>query len=296
MGAAAQAKRRGLVFAALLALYFIWGSTYLAIRYAIEGFPPLMMAGVRFLIAGGLFFIFLRLRGAPSPSWVQWRSAAISGGLLLLCGNGAVAVAEQWISSGVAALAIATVPLWTVLFARGWGQRSSYRDWMGIALGFSGVFLLALGGNMQASPLGAALLLFAAASWSFGSVWSKHLPMPAGLMSSAAQMLAGGALLIAASALFGENLATTPSPKAIGALLYLIVFGSIVAFTSYQFLLHQVRPALATSYAYVNPVVALLLGWQLAGEHVGRMEWLAMAVITAGVFIVMLRDEAVPGQ
>lgn len=291
MKTATPGVRRGLVLAALFALYFIWGSTYLAIRYAIEGFPPLMMAGIRFLVAGGLFFVFLRLRGAALPSLAQWRSATISGGLLLLCGNGAVAVAEQWISSGVAALAIATVPLWTVLFARGWGQRSSYRDWLGIVLGFFGVLLLALGGNMQASPLGAMLLLFAAASWSFGSVWSKHLPMPIGLMSSAAQMLAGGALLVIASALFGESVTAVPSAKAIGALLYLIVFGSIVAFTSYQFLLHQVRPALATSYAYVNPVVALLLGWQFAGEYVGSMEWLAMAVITGGVCIVMLRKQ-----
>ncbi len=288
MESVAPVRQRLQVFAALAALYFIWGSTYLAMRFAIEGFPPLMMAGIRFVVAGGLFVAFLRLRGMRLPNFEQWRSAASTGGLLLLGGNGAVAVAEQWIGSGVAALSIATVPLWTVLFARLWGQRSSRREWLGILLGFSGVGLLAFGGNMRASPLGAMLLLFAAASWSFGSVWSKRLPMPPGLMSSAAQMLAGGVLLMGASLLFGEHMVAVPSAKAATALVYLIVFGSFVAFTSYQFLLHNVRPALATSYAYVNPVVALLFGWTFAGEHVGGVEWLAMAVITGAVVMVVI--------
>lgn len=286
MSLSVQGRRR-MVPLALGALYLVWGSTYLAMRFAIEGFPPFMMAGIRFVIAGGLFMLFLRLRGAAWPNGRQWASAAVVGGLLLLGGNGAVAYAEQWIGSGVAALAIATVPLWTVLFAELWGEHSSRREWLGILIGFAGVGLLSLGADMRASTAGTLALLFAAASWSFGSVWSKRLPMPPGLMSSAAQMFCGGLLLMAASYALGENLAAVPSFKALASLLYLIVFGSFVAFTAYQFLLHNVSPALATSYAYVNPVVAVALGAGLAGEKVGVLEFAAMAVIVGGVALVV---------
>lgn len=278
---------RYLVPLALFILYVVWGSTYLAMRFAIEGFPPFMMAGIRFVVAGGLFVLFLRLRGTTLPNARQWASATLVGGLLLLGGNGAVAYAEQWIGSGVAALAIATVPLWTVLFSEFWGHRSSRREWLGILIGFAGVGILSLGADMQASAAGALALLFAAASWSFGSVWSKHLPMPKGLMSSAAQMLCGGLLLMSASFVLGESLVATPSFKALASLGYLIVFGSFVAFTTYQYLLHTVSPALATSYAYVNPVVAVALGAWLADERVGMLEMAAMTVIVAGVALVV---------
>lgn len=281
-------RQRVYVIVALLALYLVWGSTYLAMRYAIEGFPPLMMAGIRFVIAGGVFMLALRARGSALPTRAEWRGAAITGGLLLVGGNGAVAYAEQWIGSGVAALAIATVPLWTVIFSTLWGQGASRREWLGIAIGFAGVALLSFGPNFGASILGAILLLFAAASWSFGSVLSKHLPRPAGMMSSAAQMLAGGVLLMGASLLAGERLTSMPSIMAVSALAYLIVFGSFIGYTSYQYVFHTVRPALATSYAYVNPVVAMVLGWALAGEHIGAVEWAAMGVILAGVVIVLV--------
>jgi drug/metabolite transporter (DMT)-like permease len=287
---ATLSRKRWLIGLSLLALYLIWGSTYLAMRFAIEGFPPFMMAGIRFVIAGGLFTLFLRLRGAPWPTSTQWRSAFLVGGLLLLGGNGAVAYAEQWIGSGVAALAIATVPLWTVLFSELWGHHSSRHEWLGILIGFAGVGLLGFGADMRASVGGALALLFAAASWAFGSVWSKRLTMPPGLMSSAAQMLGGGLLLMIASFVLGERLLAPPSFKALAALAYLIVFGSFVAFTAYQFLFHSVRPALATSYAYVNPVVALALGAWLAGEHVGALEVAAMAVIVAGVALVVMEQ------
>ncbi len=280
-------RQRWLVGLSLFALYLIWGSTYLAMRFAIEGFPPFMMAGIRFIVAGGLFLLFLRLRGAPWPNAAQWRSSFMVGGLLLLGGNGAVAYAEQWIGSGVAALAIATVPLWTVLFSEIWGHRSSRHEWLGILIGFAGVGLLSLGADMRASSAGTLALLFAAASWSFGSVWSKRLPMPSGLMSSAAQMLGGGLLLMAASLALGERLVALPSAKALAALVYLIVFGSFVAYTAYQFLFHTVRPALATSYAYINPLVAVVLGVWLASERVGSLEVAAMAVIVAGVALVV---------
>lgn len=284
----AYTRERWLIVLSLFALYLVWGSTYLAMRFAIEGFPPFMMAGIRFVVAGGLFMLFLRLRGAPWPNRRQWRSAVLVGGLLLLGGNGAVAYAEQWIGSGIAALAIATVPLWTVVFSELWGHRSSRYEWLGILIGFIGVGLLCFGADMRASTSGALALLFAAVSWSFGSVWSKRLPMPAGFMSSAAQMLCGGLLLMLTSLALGERLLAFPSFKALAALAYLIVFGSFVAFTAYQFLFHTVRPSLATSYAYVNPVVALALGAWLAGEHVGALEAAATAVIVAGVALVVI--------
>jgi drug/metabolite transporter (DMT)-like permease len=286
-----QAGRRRLaVAAALAALYLIWGSTYLAMRFAIEGFPPFMMAGTRFLLAGGTLYVFLRLRGAAAPGRGEWAGSVMVGGFLLLGGNGGVAYAEQWVASGAAALAVATVPLWTVLFA-GWRERHwpDRQEWAGIALGFAGVALLSLGANMQASAAGAAVLLFSTLSWAFGSVWSRGLSLPPGLMGSAAQMLGGGALLMAASLVLGEHMTAVPPVKAVLAWGYLVVFGSFVAFSSYLYLLQTVRPAVATSYAYVNPVIAVVLGAALGGERFTPVEGAAMAVILAAVGLVMVK-------
>lgn len=282
-------RRRLLVGLALISLYLVWGSTYLGMRFAIESFPPLIMAGIRFFVAGVLLYLFLRLRGAAVPTAVQWRSAAVIGSMLLAGGTGGVAFAEQWVASGVAALMIALVPLLTVLFGGLWGHRPSRLEWLGILVGFAGVGLLNLGGNLRTSPVGALVLVLAAASWSLGSMWSKRLPLPAGLMSSATQMLAGGVLLLIFSVVIGENMHELPTVKAVGALVYLIVFGSFVGFSSYLYLLNTVRPALATSYAYVNPLVAVALGVMLAGERVSSVELLAMPVIVTGVLLVMAR-------
>lgn len=278
-----------LIVAALLALYFIWGSTYLAMRVAIDSFPPFMMAGLRYLIAGVLMYIFLRLRGAPAPDGMQWSGAVAVGGLLLLGGNGSVAYAQQWLATGLAAVAIATVPLWTVLFSSLWGKSSTGREWFGISLGLAGVVLLNLGDNMRASPLGAALLLFAAASWSFGSVWSKYLRLPHGLMGSATQMLGGGVLLLLWSLVIGEKLTAAPTTKPLLAMAYLIVFGSFLAFSAYLYLLKTVRPALATSYAYVNPVIAIWLGMVFLNEKITPLEFAAMPLILAAVGLVIAR-------
>lgn len=197
---------------AFLALYLVWGSTYLVIRIGIESWPPLLMAGVRFLIAGSLLYGFLRWRGVPAPSWAQWKAAGAIGILLLSCGNGGVTLAEHaGVASGVAALAVATVPLFTLVFGRFFGHRNTRLEWAGIGLGLAGIGLLNLGSNLQASPLGAALILFAAASWAFGSVWSKSLPLPAGPMASAAEMLVGGAALLLGSVLSGERMTQMPT-------------------------------------------------------------------------------------
>ncbi|MHC8385339.1 drug/metabolite exporter YedA [Pseudomonas sp. LB3P14] len=277
------------LIAAFFALYVIWGSTYLVIRIGVEYWPPLLLGGIRFVIAGTLMYAFLRWRGAPAPTWAQWKSAGIIGILLLTCGNGAVSVAEHTgVASGVAALAVATVPLFTLLCGYFWGARNTRLEWAGIVLGLIGIAMLNLGSNLQSSPLGAALLVFAAASWAFGSVWSKHLPLPQGAMASAVEMLVGGAALLIGSALSGEHLERMPPIEGWAALAYLTVFGSIIAFNAYMYLLKNVRPAAATSYAYVNPAVAVLLGIVFVGETIGIEEGLAMLVIISAVVLIGL--------
>ncbi|BCJ04983.1 drug/metabolite exporter YedA [Pseudomonas sp. RtIB026] len=278
-----------LLVGAFLALYLVWGSTYLFIRIGVESWPPMLMAGVRFVIAGSLLYGFLRWRGVPAPTWAQWRAAGAIGFLLLSCGNGGVTLAEHaGVASGVAALAVATVPLFTLVFGLFFGHRNSRLEWAGIALGLVGIGMLNMGSNLQASPMGAALILFAAAAWAFGSVWSKSLPLPQGAMASAAEMLVGGAALLIGSAVSGERLTQMPTAAGWGALAYLVFFGSILAFSSYMYLLKHVRPAAATSYAYVNPAVAVLLGIVFAGEQIGAEECVAMAVIIGAVVLIGL--------
>jgi drug/metabolite transporter (DMT)-like permease len=275
---------------ALLAVYLIWGSTYLGIRVALEGFPPFLMAGVRFLFAGTVLYLVLRLRGAPTPSRAQWGGGALLGVLLLVFGNAGVTFAEQWVSSGLAALGVATVPLWAALFAGLLGRWPGKWEWVGLALGFLGIVLLNLEGDMRTNPAGALILLLAAASWAFGTVWSRRLTLPDGLMASAVEMLVAGALLLPIALITGERMSGPPPARALLALGYLIV-AALVAFSAYNYLLRRVRPALATSYAYVNPPVAVALGAGLAGERIGGSGLLAMLVILAGVGLVMLGRE-----
>ncbi|MGY2261732.1 drug/metabolite exporter YedA [Pseudomonas sp. SDO55104_S430] len=277
------------LIAAFFALYVIWGSTYLVIRIGVESWPPLLLAGIRFVIAGTLMYGFLRWRGAPAPTWAQWKAAGIIGVLLLAGGNGGVSVAEHMgVASGVAALAVATVPLFTLLFGYFWGARNTRLEWAGIVLGLIGIAMLNLGSNLQSSPLGATLLILAAACWAFGSVWSKHLPLPQGAMASAVEMLVGGVVLLIGSAVSGEHLEKMPPLEGWIALAYLTIFGSIIAFNAYMYLLKHVRPAAATSYAYVNPAVAVLLGIVFVGETIGIAEALAMLVIISAVVLIGL--------
>jgi drug/metabolite transporter (DMT)-like permease len=274
---------------AFFALYVIWGSTYLAIRIGIQSWPPMMMAGIRFTLAGALMFAFLRWRNVPMPTGRQWASAGVIGFLLLACGNGGVTLAEHaGVASGVAALAIAVVPLFTLLFGLFWGQRNTRLEWAGIFLGLVGIGLLNLGSNLQASPLGAGLVIFAAATWAFGSVLSRYLPLPEGPMASACEMVVAGALLLVGSYLSGERMTQSPALAGWLVMAYLVVFGSIVAFSAYMYLLKNVRPAAATSYAYVNPVVAVLLGVGFAGETIGVEEFVAMLVIISAVVLIGL--------
>ena len=279
------------VVLALLAVYVIWGSTYFAIRIAImpnEGLPPFLMAGLRFLLAGLILFGYVKLRGGEWPTLKQWGASALVGCLLLLGGNGLVTFAEQWVASGLAALAVATVPIFAALFAGLWGKWPGRAEWVGLLLGIGGVALLNLEGNMQAEPLAAMALLFATASWALGSVWSRYLPLPRGMMASATEMLGGGVALLLVGLVSGERITRVPSLEPTLAFVYLIVFGSIVAFSAYSYLLQKVRPSLATSYAYVNPVVAVALGVGLGGETVTMIGFVAMPIILLGVAIVVM--------
>ncbi|MDJ0954269.1 MAG: drug/metabolite exporter YedA [Acidimicrobiia bacterium] len=281
-------RQRFLVLAALGAVYVIWGSTYLALRFGLEGFPPFILNGIRFVVAGAIMYPVLRARGLPRPTRRQWGNAALVGVLLLVGGVGLVTVAEdQGVGSGVAATAVAVMPLWAALFSGIFGLWPANREWLGLGLGFLGVVLLAQEGDLQASPLGLVLVLVAPMLWALGSVWGSRLDLPSPLMTAAAQLLVGGGVLMVAGLLRGERIDAVPPAEAWLALAYLTVMGSIVAFAAYVYLLEAVRPALATSYAYVNPVVAVALGVTLGAETVTGAAWLALPIILAGVALVV---------
>ncbi len=276
-----------LIVLALFCTYFIWGSTYLAIRFGIESFPPFLMGGVRFTVAGVVLFFVMRYLGAPMPSKQEWLGAGVVGLLLPAFGNGTVCYVQQTVSSSVAALSIATAPIWMAIFSSIWGHKITAKEWLGIAIGLVGIVLLTLGGSFDGDFISAFLLIFAAASWSFGSVWGKHLAMPKGLMGAACQMLVGGIALLLVSAYAGESWPKVVSAKSWGALIFLIILGSLIAYSAYQYLLKTVRPLVASSNTFVNPIVAFGVGVWLAGERVSAVEMIALGVILVGVFLVL---------
>jgi len=276
-----------LVALALFCTYFIWGSTYLAVKFGIESFPPFLMGAIRFSIAGSVLYVAMRLLGAPNPTWQEWRGSASVGLLLPALGHGTVCYVQQTVSSSLAALSIATAPIWMAIFSSIWGHHITRQEWLGIAVGLVGIALLNMGGALNGDYISALLLIFAAASWSFGSVWGKHLTQPKGLMAAAAQMLVGGALLIVWSTLAGETWPEQISQKSWGAMVFLIVLGSLVAYSAYQWLLKNVRPLVASSNTFVNPIVAFAVGIWLGSEQVAANEYIALAVILVGVFLVL---------
>lgn len=279
-----------LVALALFCTYFIWGSTYLAVKFGIESFPPFLMGAIRFSIAGSVLYVAMRLLGTPNPTWQEWRGAAIVGLLLPAIGHGTVCYVQQTVSSSLAALSIATAPIWMAIFSSIWGHHITRQEWLGIAVGLVGIVLLNMGGALHGDYVSAMLLIFAAASWSFGSVWGKHLTQPKGLMAAAAQMLVGGAMLIVWSTLAGEAWPAKISEKSWGAMLFLIVLGSLVAYSAYQWLLKNVRALVASSNTFVNPMVAFAVGIWLGDENVAFNEYIALAVILVGVFLVLTAE------
>jgi drug/metabolite transporter (DMT)-like permease len=286
---------RSRIIAAFVAVYVVWGSTYLAIRYAVETMPPFLMAGARFIVSGTVLYAWARQRGAPKPTKAEWRDATITGVLMLCLGNGAVGLAEQRVPSGLAALLVAVVPLWMVLidWARPQGVRPRALVFAGVLIGFAGLIVL-VGPNSfsggGADIRGAIVLVCASLAWAFGSVINRYGARPeSSALSTGLQMIGGSIGLIAVGFARGEwtqlDLAHVSAGSWIGW-IYLVTFGSLVGFTAYIFLLKTVSPAKATTYAYVNPLVAVFLGWAIAGESVTSRTLTAAAVILTGVAMI----------
>ncbi|MBN1680822.1 MAG: drug/metabolite exporter YedA [Anaerolineae bacterium] len=287
---------RWLIFAALGSLYFIWGSTYVGIRIALETLPPFLMAGTRFVIAGTILYAWMRTHGTAHPTRLNWRSAFLVGGLMLVGGNGGVTFAELHVPSTFAALLIAAMPLWMVLL--NWlffgGSRPNRQMTSGLALGFAGVALLIgpedLIRGEGLSLIGVTALMIAAITWATGSLYSRRAPLPsAPLMATGIEMLAGGALLLLlglANGEAGDVNVSEFSARSLVAMLYLTLFGSLLAFSAYTWLLRHTTPARATSYAYVNPIVAVFLGWALAGETITARILIAAGIIVTSVVMI----------
>ncbi len=238
------------IAACLAATWFIWGSTYLTIKFALVSFPPFMQNGTRFLLAGSILLLWARWRGQPMPNLVQWRNATVVGSLMLAANVGGVAYAEQWLASGLVVAFIAIVPALITIASLPFGIRPTRMEVIGIGLGFAGVLLLVRGEAFTSSPIGVLAIVTAAVGWSTGSV--------------------------------------PPQLLATAAWLYLSLFGSVIAYSAFMTLLANTRPALATSNSFVNPVIAMLLGVSLGGEMVTRQEWLAVGIIVAGVTVLVL--------
>jgi drug/metabolite transporter (DMT)-like permease len=288
-----------LLLPALLACYVIWGSTYLAIRLALASFPPFFQMGTRFLAAGALLMAWVLWRARSGavrlPTLREWRNALVIGTLMLGGGMGLTASAEQHVGSGLVAAFIAVTPMlvcgWGLLF----GQRPHRLELAGMVVGVAGVLLLVRGASFGASPAALASIAGATLAWSLGSVLSTtRLPLAAGAAGFASEMLCGGAVLMALSLALGEQFVAPPQPLALAAWIYLVVFGSLIAFSAYLYLLAHASPAVATSYAFVNPVIALALGVSLGGEALSGGEWLACGVILAGVLLIFRGKTASP--
>lgn len=286
----------GLVIAAFAAVYLVWGSTYLAIRLAIDSIPPLLMAGVRFMLAGLLLYGVMRARGATAPTRAHWLSATMLGGLLLLGGNGGVIWAQQTVPSGLAALAVAAVPLWIMLvdWLRPQGRRPTRVVLLGLVMGFAGVALLVAGknnaGERLMNPIAAAALLFATVTWAIGSVYSRHTPKPdSALLMVAMQMIAGGALQFVTGLALGEAAAFSwqrITATSAWAFVYLTLVGSLVGFTAYVWLLQVSTPAKVSTYAYVNPLIAVALGHVILDEEVPKTMAIAGTLVLLAVVLI----------
>jgi drug/metabolite transporter (DMT)-like permease len=278
---------RAMIVAALVAVYFIWGSTYLGLRFGLESFPPFLLNGFRFLLAGGILFIYLKIRGRVTATRRQWWNAARMGLILLVGGVGLVTIAEDLgVGSGVAATAVAVVPVWMALIGGLFGTWPHRREWIGLAIGLAGVLVLAQEGDFQASPVGMILIIISPIVWAFGSIWGARLDLPDSSMTTAIELVTAGVVMTAFGPLFGERITDPPTTVAWIALIYLAIMGSLVAFTAYIYLLNTVRPALSSSYAYVNPIVAVALGVSLGSETLTGPVFIALPLILLSVALV----------
>ena len=301
-----QPKRITIILA-FAAIYLIWGSTYLGILFAIQSIPPFLMAGARFCISGSIMYVAARLTGSPRPNQVTWRSSLIVGGCLLLCGNGAVSISEQWVPSGLASLLVATVPIYMALL--GWLTRIAPRPapivWLGLIGGFIGVGMLvgpALTTVMTTSSnhfaLGVCILLLGSLIWSIGSLYSRTaVSSPTLILAAGQQMICGGTLLFLVGLAFGEqhrfDLANV-TPLSMWAFAYLVVIGALIGYTAYFWLLRHCEPAKVATYAYVNPVVAVLLGTLFAHESLSPSTLIGAGLIVGSVAVVITAQQFAP--
>lgn len=283
-----------LLLACLAATWFIWGSTYLAIKFALVSFPPFFQMGSRFLVAGLLLIVWLKLRGRELPALVEWRNAAIVGALMLVTGMGLTAYSELTVASGLVVAYIAIIPIIITAMNLPFGVKPARLELVGMVVGLAGVLMLVQGEAFTASRAGLAAITVACLSWSLGSVLSqRRFALAPGAMGFASEMLCGSLLLLIVALAVGERPEWPPQPLAAWSWVYLIVFGSLLAFNAYMVLLSRVSAGLASSYTFVNPVIALALGIWLGGETVTPFEWLAAGVITAGVVLLVLGRQPV---
>jgi drug/metabolite transporter (DMT)-like permease len=290
-----RATDRTTLILALAAVYFIWGSTYLALRFGLEGFPPLLLNGIRFLAAGVVMYVVLRWRGMPAPTRGQWWNSGRVAALMLVGAVGLVTVAEDvGVGSAVVATAVVITPVWAALVSGLFGSWPRRLEWLGLAVGSTGVVVLTREGDLQTSLLGMLLVIVAPILWALGSVWGTRLDMPRPAMATAAQLLSGGVVLLVLGIAGGERIDAVPTAGSVAALLYLTIFGSIIAYTAYVYLLERTRLAMATSYAYVNPAVAVLLGMTLGAEIVTGPIFIALPLIICGVAIITIAQRGRP--
>lgn len=271
-----------------MAVYVLWGSTYYAIKLALPGYPPFLLTGTRMLIAGGLMLAWLAWCRHPLPTRSQWPSLVVLATVMTVLSNAFVNVAEQTVSSGVVAIGVAAMPLWAGLFAALRGYHPNRIEWGGLLLGFLGVIWLNLGSELRVSTVGLLCVLAAPVGWAWGSMWSKGRDLPDPIALSAWQMAVGGVISSLLGLAIGERFTRPPGIEATAAMLYLAVFGSVIAYSAFVWLVKHVRPALATSYAYVNPPIALLLGVLLLDEPMNSHTLVAMALILLSIGIVTL--------
>ena len=286
-GAPDTAARPALVAVSLLAVYLAWGPTYLAIRVALTAMPPFLLAGLRSVVAATILLLWHRGRGHARASRQSIANAALIGVFIVFGGNGLLTYAEQWVSSGLAASIVASGSIWLVLILAILGERPSRVEVGGIVLGFTGVLLINLDGQLRASPAGAAALLLATVSWAVGSVLTRRLVLPGGALAVAIQLYSGGILMIGIGLATGERIDVSRlTAEAVSAWLYLVVAGSVIGFTAFHYLMQNVRPALATSFIYVNPVIAVLLGVAVGGETVTPLAGVGIAVSVVALVAV----------
>ncbi len=301
-----KSPSRSLVIAGFLAVYLIWGSTYLGIAFAIETIPPFAMASMRFLLAGTVLYTIAKFNGAPNPTWREWRSTAILGALLLFVANSGLVWAEERIASGLVALIVAIVPLWMVLIDWMWGGARPTRAVVtGVIVGFGGIIFLIgpeqiFAKNADTDLLASLVVVMCSLSWSIGSIYSRHATLPKDTtMTTAAEMLSGGVfigLLALVHGDWGRLDFADVSLKSGASLIYLSMIGSVVAFSAYVWILRVSTPARVATYAYVNPVVALFLGWALAGEEITSRTIIAAGIIIGAVFIITMYRNRKPGS